>query len=118
MNWPTVQGTVISSDWIRTGTQGNTEPEIKYEYDVDGQHYKSDKISFHGLEEDSVVYNYKEGREAKIYYDPQDPQTSVLLPGYKTQSAMLMLLIAAGCAVFGWGGLFFIIKDKRKSQRV
>ena len=90
--WTPVTAKIIESnieeDNTRTAT-GKAEysyiPHITYEYNVSGKIFKNGRIIFGRpyfdfLTAQGLRDRYPEGSEAEIYYDPQKPEQSVLLP--------------------------------------
>ncbi len=114
-DWPSIQGTVTSSDVETrretkgTGSKARTKikytPVVHYSYEVDGREHAASRISFGGFTSNSsgsahrVVNRYPVGAEVAIYYDPGDPGTAVLEPG---ASWTIYLL-------FPFGGVFALV---------
>jgi hypothetical protein len=83
-NWPTVTGTVISSEVI--GIRA-FRPNIVYEYVVGGETYRDSTSlnppSFGNRntregEATALTEEYSVGREVLVHYDPQQPSNSLL----------------------------------------
>jgi len=96
--WPSTQGTIESStvDVERERERDSDgdihyetkfTPNIVYQYQVDGMDFAGDQISFGGTSSSSqsrayrITNQYPEGAEVTVYFDPEDPQESVLQPG-------------------------------------
>ena len=90
--WPTVSGTVTStSSFVRPG---RLRVILSYSYTVDGQTYENDRVSFSpkpadqsdffGLLENMSLFlsaaQKNEGSSITVYYQPDDPENSVLVP--------------------------------------
>ena len=89
--WSTVQGTVVES---RVGRSASTDsegevsysyyPEIRYQYQVMGNEYQGDKISFSPKISsirswaERVIAKYPTGANVTIYYQPDNPSNAVL----------------------------------------
>ncbi|OHB21367.1 MAG: hypothetical protein A3J67_03435 [Parcubacteria group bacterium RIFCSPHIGHO2_02_FULL_48_10b] len=106
-NWPSAEGTVtVSRLSTHTGSDSTTYgADIAYDYTVEGVLYTGSKVTFgdysssdpsHARE---VVNRYSEGKSVIVYYNPDDPKTSVLEPGANWSSFM----------VAGIGGLFVLV---------
>jgi hypothetical protein len=91
--WPTTTGTVTGSN-IRAhagteGSSGGYSIEIIYEYDVDGDTYTSRRYSFgdrptkstRSAAETWLEEHYPVGSDTTVYYDPDDPDVTVLETG-------------------------------------
>lgn len=86
-NWPTVPGTVVSSQ-VQTvrGTESGVsyEPHVVYTYTVDGQTYTGDKLNFSAwrstgkAEPQKKVDAYPVGAEVSVHYNPKKPREAVL----------------------------------------
>ena len=91
--WPTVGGVIVKSE-IETHERSTSNdgsqksetvryPKIAYEYQIDGQNYKSTRISFSSSSGDAqqIVARYPQGQSVQVYYNPDHPQRAVLVPG-------------------------------------
>ena len=92
-SWPSVIGSIIQSEIEKqtsTSGEGTTKkttvkeyPKIAYQYHIDGQRYKSAKISFLSSigSARQVVSRYPQGKTVPVYYNPDMPEQAVLVPG-------------------------------------
>ncbi len=90
LSWPTVQGRVLASDVLtRYSDQSRYDrASVLYQYVVGGTTYSSDTV-FHSAVRLSgniqrareTVSRYPVGSEVRVYYDPDDPEAAVLVPG-------------------------------------
>jgi hypothetical protein len=105
--WPTMTGTVVSSDVRseRTPGKGVTYwPEVHYEYVVDGTTYSSNRIRFGEYGTDraqparAIANRYRTGDAVVVHIDPEDPARAVLEAG-------------AGWSSYGilGGGVLFLV---------
>lgn len=101
-SWPNVQGEVISE---RHRLRKNRY-SIFYAYEVDGVRYENSRVNFQNdkASKKEMVERYDKGARLPVYYDPQDPDESVLVPGAKASG--LAIRIVAGLFCLGLG-LFF-----------
>ena len=119
-NWPSVTGTVVSSE-IKRG--GGKHPYSKfyilYRYTIQGRTYTSDRFSY-GLNPRSVPngdFNvtqttYKPGQNVDVFYNPTDPSEAVL----QTRVNKYSFLVSFSAAI-----LFFIIgilNFRKKKPRI
>ena len=93
ISWPRVAGLVTSSDleyWrAKAGnSEGATEARVRvsYEYVVDGQLYENDVVRFDQQmlsreQKEILIGLYPAGKRVDVFYDPDDPALSVLVPG-------------------------------------
>lgn len=93
--WPSVQGTVrssgvreeTSSSGSRRSSSTTYHASVVYDYQVGGQAYQGERISYgeYGTGDSGraqkIAAGYPEGAEVRVYYQPDDPQESVLEPG-------------------------------------
>jgi hypothetical protein len=120
-SWPTASGTVLDSEMeahqsrdedgdIRT-TYGAT---IQYKYIVDGQEFQGNRRTFSNVRTSSVrntekiLERYPPGSSVDVFYDPDDPSSSVLEPGVGA-STYILLAVAIGFLVFGIAGALGLI---------
>jgi len=111
-DWPTVQGTVVSSEvqQERNTSRSNGKSrmkttyhaEILYDYVANGTTYSANKVSFGQVGGSSpaparkIVNRYPKGKNVTVYYNPEKPETAVLEPG----------MSAAVYFLSGFGGIF------------
>lgn len=131
-NWPTASG-VVQESRVEThrGDDSTTySPHVIYTYAVDGLEYKSDTIYFGKYSSNSisthqeVVKRYPEKKKVDVYYDPENPVTSVLEPGAKWSSYLAygcgLVFLVIGLALAGWPlavvGLAVFTGDGGRSQ--
>jgi len=88
--WPFADGIIVKSNVkISRRYRGEYYADIVYEFDVAGKRYHGDKITFGGECVDmSCVYNivrneYPKNKRVKVYYDPDNPEISILEPGVR-----------------------------------
>jgi hypothetical protein len=107
-NWPDVVGKIIESGKVSAGTDDGGEPlfnaRVIYRYAVGGCEYQGSMIrtlpSVFGTEYvQQVPELYPVGSEVIVFYDPSDPQTSILEPGVSTGTQVGMLIYVAVCVM-------------------
>jgi hypothetical protein len=107
-SWPTADGIVSSSEVDHsTDAEGGDSysPEVDYQYTIDGQNHINDTIKFGENSYNSrrraeeITATYPVGRQVTVYYDPEQPDKSVLEPG----------VTAGSYIVLGIGVLFIVI---------
>jgi hypothetical protein len=93
--WPSVTGVVLSAQvetqtsWDSTSGADSTSfhPSITYEYEVNGQRYRGDRLrasdGFYSMgmlpgSAQAAVDRYRPGAPVTVYYNPQNPHESVL----------------------------------------
>ena len=100
--WPTVQGTVTSSEVNRESktrrTNGRSRrsttysAEVSYTYQVEGAEYSANRVSFgeysssNASHAQSIVSRFPAGKEVPVHYNPEDPSTAVLEAGVSWSS--------------------------------
>ena len=124
-HWPTVMGTILESRvQVRTSssdTGTEFDPIIRYQYRVQRQQYVNNtwqKIgnspTRHQAQE--IVNRYPQGKRTTVYYDPENPQNSVLVPGNTTETRWglwLFTYVPVGVVVFA----YIVSIIKRRSSR-
>jgi len=133
-SWPSVEGTVLSSevteDWdTTTSSRGGRRresvtygAEVSYQYAVDGRSYTSTRVSFGQYQSSNcghaagIVGRYPEGKKVDVHYDPASPGTAVLEPGagggaYIPLLIGVVFVIAGGASIAGG-----VVKKKRGEE--
>lgn len=114
--WPAVQGTVVES-WVResesTDSEGSVSysyyPEIRYQYQVMGNEYQGDKISFGpkvgGIRSraEKAIAKYPTGANVMIYYQPDNPINAVL------ERSVSKVLLVLGIIFFLVGIFIYVL---------
>jgi hypothetical protein len=108
-NWPTTEAHVLFSKiTVGTGSGGNHQTEVRYEYVLDGQRYVGSASLVARLDEARALMRaYPAGSEVQVHYDPSHRERSLLvtqlnwhhavLPAF----AMVFLLLAAMARAMG-----------------
>ena len=93
--WPRTQGVIQTAAIrvVRTSRGSISIPEISYSYQVNGQPYGSNRVTFRfgtvlllPPSAESVVDAYPEGTVVTVYYNPRNPSEAVLEPGRYLQN--------------------------------
>lgn len=84
-NWPTVRGKVTASN-VEKGWKTLYVPRVFYKFSVGGVEYTSTMISFandHIRKEaaEKTRDSYSVGKDVLVYYNPDNPEQAVLVPG-------------------------------------
>jgi hypothetical protein len=112
LTWPSVQGRVIESRVVEsrsTDSDGDTtttyRPYIKYEYQVIGTTFTSDKLAVgpavstsNYRKSEEKVNRMPVGSTVTVYYNPDDPTDAVL---EQRSNAKLLLILGIIFAVIG-----------------
>ncbi len=106
--WPTAEGTILSSELNKTRDHDGNEmysANILYEYSVDGKQYSDGNI---GVMDGSTsmknsvkktLRKYEKGKKVTVHYDPEFPGTAVLETGVGFLFGILLKLPLAFCVV-------------------
>jgi len=103
-SWPTTLGTVLSSQvrksWSPRGGW-SYEPQVTYEYTVDGgPPLRGTTIRFgatdYSVERDThqVIARYPVGATVPVHYDPHNPQHTTLEPSVRHRARVIIGAIA------------------------
>lgn len=117
-NWPHVQGKISESE-VRSHTSRNSNGrtstsysvELKYTYTVDDEEYIGDRLRFGEMnsnkrrDANAKAKTFAAGKKIKVFYDPEEPQESVLEPGIHGSSWFLPIF---GAVFFTVGTLLSI----------
>lgn len=107
--WPTALGKITKSEIVEIGPNPKTHTcNIVYEYNIGNGDIESDRVSFFGIftlkESEEFTNRFRVGTRHPVYYDPSNPELSVLVPGIygknRTHGATMGVIVAlAGIAV-------------------
>ncbi len=119
--WPTTRGVIISSGtrWQRSNSGGNPTliADVVYEYEVNGQLFRNDRISAHQFGSSNSEHarkeanNYPEQTSVIVYFDPADPAQSLLKPGWGWIH-LITLIVGSGVILAG----FFLLQQGVKKD--
>jgi hypothetical protein len=93
VDWLSVPGLVTRSELVfrRSETDANrkTDVDVTYEYVVGDKVYRNDIVRFDqgelpGSRKELLVSSYPAGRRVEVFYNPDDPDQSVLMRGSRT----------------------------------
>lgn len=125
-SWPSVPGTVtiVSSraEWVNVRRKNLSyfRPWVQSTYAVNGQALVCERFAFNdhlistGTKKDAEdrIKSYQVGQTVQVYYDPNDPQKSVLEPGNisPSMSSLVGAVIFFGLALLQFVLAFLAIK--------
>lgn len=109
-HWPTVPGTVVSSDFETNTSDDSTtyNAKVRYTYNALGREITGEKIAFGYTGSSSRGFHMEiyealpEGAQVAVRYDPQKPERAVLSFGVN-QSIMFMLIFGLVWTIFTLG---------------
>lgn len=105
-SWPSVMGTVKSSAW--TGGK-NASVKVTYSYDVNSINHSGHRICVYGYSKkvsesvQTVSDRYVVDQPVKVFYDPTNPASAVLLTGATREMWFQVFLLAVYGTGFGYG---------------
>src|SRR5437867_10319975 len=87
--WPSVNGTVVSSDIIEErGRHDYYTVRAQYDYEVGGVVRHGNRVAFYGngnfdhaADAHAWIARYPRGAQVDVYYDPNKPEEAVLIRG-------------------------------------
>lgn len=116
-SWPSTQGTVLSSEVVRSrDSDGDTmyAADVVYSYSVNDQIYESSQIKIGPKSKSSsssgaykVRNKYPKGSTVTVYYDPNAPEEAALEAGVSFNSYIILMI---GLVFFGVGCLIVLGK--------
>lgn len=127
-DWPTVKGEILSTKLTKPDNNSADSPLI-YEFGFKGGVYRSTRVAF--IDRTNIGYNDwiqlanglpKEG-PVTVYYNPEDPNESVLVAGDVTPSwdGLGFGAMFAGFAAFwmtGWWGISNWLPDRLSREAI
>lgn len=131
--WPVAQGTVESSsvETMRSKRSATYVPRVRYHYDVGGQRFTSETLSFGTVssgdssEAHAWVRRFPQGASVPVHYAPGEPSLACLDTTATGIANYVVALGGAGAVVLAGAGLLEMVrsrggakKQKRKPQKV
>ncbi len=117
MFWPTTEGRVVSSEVVESQSGRGTTliPLVVYTYDVGGATYRGNRIYYSsnpkdrdpGVNAERTIAAFPADSLVKVYYDPSEPQRSVLRPGVNWFS-MFWLAFATALVALSVNGIRYV----------
>lgn len=127
LSWPAAMGKIVAAE-VKAGQSMEDEdgysstvyyPEIRYEYQVGGETYSSNRLAFgsrqsYGKQQKAAegLLKYPVGDEVTVYYDPANPQEAVLeqsASNAKTGLVVGIILLVIGlCSFLGIIGALIV----------
>lgn len=121
--WPSAEGIITISEFTtnRDRDDGSVTygANVAYDYKVNGTQYTGSNVHFgqYGTSDPSygrgIVNRYPAGTRVSVYYDSDDPSTSVLEPG-AGWSSFMVAGIGALFGLVGFIGSFFQFKKYKR----
>ncbi len=123
--WPAVEGIITLSEF--TAKQDRDDggvtygASVAYDYTVSGTVYDGSNVHFgqYSTSDPSygrgIVNRYPVGKRVNVYYDPDDPSTSVLEPG-AGWSSFMVAGIGLLFTLLGFLGSFFQFKKYQRGE--
>ncbi|MCA9408870.1 MAG: DUF3592 domain-containing protein [Candidatus Omnitrophica bacterium] len=93
-------------------------PYVYYQYQLNGQHYTSDRIfldqgdSFSRIKIERMLEEYPIGREVSVFYNPTNPAIAMLQVGLKP---FYIIVTTVGC-VFIFSSIWIFGKAGRRAK--
>lgn len=114
-SWLEVEARVLESKLeLKSDSDGDSASiAIRYEYFVDGYRYESDRYSFSNTSRNfaiqpmrDIVAKYHDGKEVKVFVDPEDPAQAVVVRDLNSEVVLgavfsLPFLLVGGIALIG-----------------
>jgi len=102
-HWPSVQGKLVGES---RSIRKKQRVHISYEYSVQGATYKNSRVNFQDdkSSKKTISSKYNVGDSLPVYYNPENPEQSVLMPGSSLVSLLMKLFGAFFC--FGMSAFF------------
>ncbi len=118
--WPTVKGTITSSETAKA--MFRRQPRISYSYSVNGAPFTGNRISFAAgyrpKETDVILGRYPVGREVMVAHAPSNPTQATLETGSNRQvTAEMRLLLICFVVIILSNILYYYLKRQTQESR-
>lgn len=118
-SWPSVSGIVTQSQLVRE-RRGRHKHRLRYTYTVNNRVYESSAIGFmdnmFGGNARETHSLFPQGKQVRVYYDPEHPDVGIVRPGARTAAVAGSLALAAIFVPFGLWGVRASFKPLKRSQ--
>lgn len=125
--WPSVQGTIITSKVtpMNSGQSGYSyKPDITYKFKINETEIDGNKLRFgeksypkSGTAQ-GIVKKFQPGEEYPVYYDPKDPSNAILQPGIHGSAWLIPGIGVAFILVSVFFVIIGIFMDPAKAERI
>jgi hypothetical protein len=125
LNWPTTTAQITSCELITNydSEDGNTyEVQTEYRYSSNGSSYRNDVIAFgyssssSKAEHQKILDKLKKAKKIHINYNPEDPRSSVIVPGVN-KSIITMFLFSITWLLFVFGfTLIWVVSSQEDTK--
>lgn len=113
-DWPTVEGTVLSSGLVQARDDQSVLADIVYAYEVAGKPFRGERQrydgggSYSGDRDAASRYlaNYAAAGRTLVRYDPRHPERAVLEPGFQRPA---LFIFVGGVVVLAGSGIMTAI---------
>jgi len=119
--WPTVSGTVTSSETAKV--MFRKQPRVTYSYSVNGAPFTGNRISFAAgyrpRETDAILSRYPVGKEVVVAHAPDDPAQATLETGSnrRVTAEMRLLLICLVLIVLSNVVHYYLKRQSQETRR-
>ena len=101
--WPSTAGLIVASQLQVGEAKRGVIPEVRYRYRVVGRDYSGTGITFNRRRVsratgERTIAEYAVGRSLPVYYDPAQPEHSVLIRGLDAEGKIVFGIGVAVCA--------------------
>ncbi len=119
-SWPTVEGTIKTSETAKV--MFRKQPRVTYSYSVNGASFTGNRISFAAghppKETDAILSRYPVGQQVAVAHAPEDPAQATLETGSNRQvTAEMRLLLICLVVIILSNVLYFYVKRQNQQSR-
>lgn len=111
--WPTAKGTIKDANLYHQ--RKGSDFEVCFVYSVMGREFTGRRAAYSSMSSDhqSWVDRFKPGASVDVYYNPEDPADSVLIPGQQ-KSALIITGYSLFFAVLGSVPVFVYFRARKR----
>lgn len=103
--WPSTLGTITKSDvWRPKSTSSHYVWSVEYTYRVDDKQYRGNRAALYTplyQEIEAWQKGRAENDETQVFYDPEKPEESVLIPGGRDEKKYGEIILSVTVTCFG-----------------
>lgn len=121
-SWEHTTGTISASQVsYAESTDSRSSPtpyaKVRFEYKVEGTSFEGTRVDLDRVSEDlgdvqATVSQYTVGKKISVYYDPKNPESSLLEPGVPWREVKM---VSGGSLIFLLFGVLVLVTSKNSS---
>lgn len=113
LDWPIAKGNIKDANHYRS--RKGSDFNVRYDYSINESHFSGRRVAFASMSSDheSWIKRFKPGASVDVYYNPENPAESVLIPGQQ-ESALIISGFGLLFATVGSLPIIFYFRARKR----